>query len=53
MSILHYLRRKDGFSDSKGSLSDSITSAAKVSMNHEVQEALASVTKKKRDPYTK
>ena len=45
MSILCYLKCKDGVPDPKGLISASISSSAIVSANWEVREAIVSLTK--------
>lgn len=52
MSLLRYLKHKDGLPDPKGPLSSSVASRAIARANREVAELLsASGEKKKRGPY--
>ena len=49
MSLLKYLKLRDGLPDPKGSLSNSVASSAIAMANKEVEKEIAK--KKKRGPY--
>ena len=52
MSLLRYLKQKDGLPDPKGSLSNEVPTLAIVRANWEVEAELVE-EKKKRGPYRK
>ena len=53
MSILKYLRPKDGLPDPHGSLSSVVSPRAITRANQEIEAVLANDTSKKRGPYKK